>query len=80
VIARIDELCPQAYRETVVRRVDTRHFGRYADGVHTLGVTSSGFIFDGKRVSSDMRKPLTFFRKRHAPRRKPAPARADQPV
>jgi hypothetical protein len=62
VITRIDELCPEAYRETVVRRIDTRHFGRFGDGVHTIGTTSTGFVVDGKRVSFDLLKPLDALR------------------
>jgi hypothetical protein len=70
VIARVDELCPLAYRETVVRRIDTRYFGRYADGVHTVCVTPSGLVLDGKRVWSDVRKPLQIRPRRNGARRK----------
>jgi hypothetical protein len=57
-IARVDELSPEAYRETVVARVDTRRFGRYAGGVHTVGVTPAGLVFDGKRLTFDPFKPF----------------------
>jgi hypothetical protein len=57
-IARIDELTPLAYRETVVRRIDAHCFGRYADGVHTLGLTSRGIVIDGKRATLDPLRPL----------------------
>jgi hypothetical protein len=61
-IVRIDELSPQGYRETVVRRVDTRGFGRFGDGVHTVGTTRTGLVFDGKRVTLDPLKPLDTLR------------------
>jgi hypothetical protein len=51
-------LSPHAYRETVVRRIDARGFGRYAGGVHTVGVTSGGLVLDGKRSAYDLTRPL----------------------
>ncbi|MDB5073609.1 MAG: hypothetical protein JWM87_4720, partial [Candidatus Eremiobacteraeota bacterium] len=57
-IARIDELTPHAYRETVVRRVDAHGFERYTDGVHTVGVTSRGLVLDGRRALLDFGRPL----------------------
>jgi hypothetical protein len=61
-IVRIDELSPLGYRETVVRRVDTRRFGRFGDGVHTVGISAAGLVFDGKRVTLDPLKPLDTLR------------------
>ncbi len=73
VIARVDELTPTAYRETVVRRLDGREFGRYADGVHTVSVCGETVAVDGKHVYRDPRKLLWAVRRmrerfaRHAP-------------
>jgi hypothetical protein len=55
-IARIDELSPAAYRETVVRRFDGREFGRYAEGFHTVSFTRGDVVVDGKCVYHDARK------------------------
>jgi hypothetical protein len=55
-IARVDELTPTSYRETIVRRLDPRGFGRYADGVHTLSVAAGTLFVDGKHVYYDVRK------------------------
>lgn len=55
-LARIDELTPQAYRETVVRRVDARGFGRYSKGVHTVSFTAGEIVLDGKHVMRDLRQ------------------------
>jgi hypothetical protein len=57
VIARVDELCPTAYRETIVRRIDSRGFGRWDDGVHTLSFSGGEIVLDGKHVYRDIRKP-----------------------
>jgi hypothetical protein len=55
-LARIDRLTPNAYRETVVRRIDGRGLGRYRDGIHTIGFTARGIVVDGKRDAYDARK------------------------
>jgi hypothetical protein len=55
-IARIDLLTPNAYRETIVRRIDGRGLGRYRDGIHTIGFTARGIVVDGKRLTYDARK------------------------
>ena len=55
-IARIDELSPTAYRETVVRRFDGREFGRYDAGFHTVSFTRDDVVVDGKHVYHDVRK------------------------
>jgi hypothetical protein len=80
-IARIDELTPQAYRETVVRRLDLGGHGRYADGTHTLSFANGTIAIDGKHVYRDVRKlgwalsRLTKrFRRIGRARAKPSPA------
>ena len=55
-IARVDELSPTAYRETVVRRLDGREFGRYAGGFHTVSFSRGEVVVDGKCVYHDVRK------------------------
>jgi hypothetical protein len=55
-IARIDELTPQTYRETVVCRLDLGGHGRYADGTHTLSFANGTIAIDGKHVRTDVRK------------------------
>ncbi len=55
-IARIDELSPTAYRETVVRRIDAHGFGRYCDGVHTVSFAAGAVAIDGKHVARDLRQ------------------------
>ncbi|HZO92217.1 MAG TPA: hypothetical protein VFB22_00480 [Candidatus Baltobacteraceae bacterium] len=55
-IARVDELTPWSYRETVVRRIDASSFGRWRDGVHTLAFTRGRAVVDGKRAYADPRK------------------------
>jgi hypothetical protein len=55
-ISRIDELTPQTYRETVVRRLDLGGHGRYADGTHTLSFAGDTIAIDGKHVCTDVRK------------------------
>jgi hypothetical protein len=55
-IARVDELSPTAYRETVVRRLDGSEFGRYAEGFHTVSFTRGDVVVDGKCVYHDARK------------------------
>jgi hypothetical protein len=56
VIARVDELTPNAYRETEVRRLDGREFGRYADGFHTVSFSRDVVVVDGKHVYRHARK------------------------
>ncbi len=80
-IARIDELTPTSYRETIVRRLDPRGFGRYAHGVHTLNVAAGMLVVDGKHDYYDVRKLGRGLRRvgarigsRLARRTRPAPA------
>lgn len=56
VISRVDELTPDAYRETEVRRRDGREFGRYAGGTHHVSFSRDLIVVDGKRVYRDPRK------------------------
>jgi hypothetical protein len=79
-IARVDELTPTAYRETIVRRLDGRGFGRYAAGAHTVSVCGNTVVVDGKRVYRTLRKTLWAgqrlfgrFRRRSARREAVAP-------
>jgi hypothetical protein len=55
-IARIDVLTPAAYRETLVRRIDARRFGRWNAGIHTVSFTRDTLVVDGKHVYRDARK------------------------
>ena len=55
-IARVDELTPLTYRETVVCRLDLGGHGRYADGTHTLSFGDGVIAIDGKHVDTDLRK------------------------
>jgi len=55
-IARIDVLTPAAYRETIVRRLDARAFGRWNAGIHTVSFTRDTLVVDGKHVYRDARK------------------------
>lgn len=55
-IARVDELSPTAYRETIVRRLDGRDFDRYNAGLHTISFTRGDVVIDGKHVYYDPRK------------------------
>ena len=55
-IARVDELSPTAYSETVVRRLDGHEFGRYDGGFHTVSFTRDDVVVDGKHVYYDVRK------------------------
>ena len=80
-IARVDELTPQTYRETVVCRLDLGGHGRYADGTHTLSFANGAIAIDGKHVYYDLRKlgwvlsRLTNrFRRIGSARAKPSPA------
>lgn len=57
VVARVDELSPHAYRETIVRRIDGSSVpSPYCDGVHTLTFAPGTIVLDGKRVYHDVRK------------------------
>jgi hypothetical protein len=56
VIARVDELTPTAYRETEVRRLDGREFGRWAQGFHTVSFSGDLVVVDGKHLYRDPRK------------------------
>ena len=70
VIARIDELSPTSYRETIVRRLDAKQFGRWCDGVHTVSFARGRIVLDGKRVYHDFRKAPRLLKKiREAARR-----------
>jgi hypothetical protein len=62
-LARVDELSPTAYRETVVRRLDARRFARYSDGIHTVSFSRDLVIVDGKHVYRDARKLGWAFRR-----------------
>jgi hypothetical protein len=62
-IARIDELTPTAYRETVVKRHDARAFGRWNGGIHTVSFTRGRIVVDGKHVYRDLRKVPAAVRK-----------------
>ena len=55
-IARIDELTPTAYRETIVQRHGARGFGRWNAGIHTVSFTRGRIVVDGKHVYRDLRK------------------------
>jgi hypothetical protein len=55
-IARIDELTPVSYRETIVQRHDARTFGRWNGGIHTVSFTRGRIVVDGKHVYRDLRK------------------------
>ncbi|HEY4442049.1 MAG TPA: hypothetical protein VGN14_16445, partial [Candidatus Elarobacter sp.] len=55
-IARIDELTPATYRETVVKRHAAPSLGRWRDGIHTLNFSGSLGVVDGKAVRYDARK------------------------
>jgi hypothetical protein len=62
-IARVDELTPTAYRETIVRRLDARAFDRYSDGIHTVSFSRGLVVVDGKHVYRDPRKLAWAFRR-----------------
>lgn len=62
-IARIDELTPSAYRETVVARLEPLGAGRYREGIHTLGFCGGTIVVDGKRTYRDPRKAWWFARR-----------------
>ena len=53
-VVRIDELSPDAYRETLVRRIAPPP-GRFADGFHTIGFSGDLLVVDGKRTYRDVR-------------------------
>jgi hypothetical protein len=53
-IARIDELTPRTYQETVVRRLAPPP-GRFADGFHTVSCAGDVLVVDGKRTHYDAR-------------------------
>jgi hypothetical protein len=53
-IARIDELTPNTYHETFVRRLAPPP-GRFADGFHTVSCVGNLLILDGKRTHYDAR-------------------------
>jgi hypothetical protein len=55
-IARIDELTPTAYRETIVRRHSARAFGRWNDGIHNVSFSGETVVVDGKHAYRDPRK------------------------
>jgi hypothetical protein len=48
-IQRIDELTPEAFRETPVRRIAPDPHGPYPDGLHTLSGCGGLTMVDGKR-------------------------------
>ena len=55
VIARIDELDPLRYAETIVSRVEAPRTGPYRDGLHTVSVSGDTIVLDGKRRYRDLR-------------------------
>ena len=55
-LARVDELTPAAYRETVVRRLDARAFARYSRGIHTVSFMAGAIVIDGKHTAHDLRQ------------------------
>jgi hypothetical protein len=55
-IARIDELTPTAYCETIVQRHGARGFDRWNAGIHTVSFTRGRIVVDGKHVYRDLRK------------------------
>jgi hypothetical protein len=55
VIARIDELDPLRYAETIVSRIEAPVTGPYPDGLHTVGVSGDTIVLDGKRRYRDLR-------------------------
>ncbi len=57
-IARVDELTPQTYRETIVRRLELGGHGSYDHGTHTLSFAGGTIAIDGKRAYRDVRKPV----------------------
>ncbi len=54
VIARVDELTPTAYRETLLKRLAPPP-GRYRDGIHTVSFAGDTLVVDGKRTVRDAR-------------------------
>ncbi len=54
VIARVDELTPLAYRETLVKRI-APPAGRYHDGIHTISFAGDTIVVDAKRTVRDVR-------------------------
>jgi hypothetical protein len=56
VIARIDELTPDAYREEIVQRHAAGGFGRWNRGIHTVSFTRGRIVVDGKYTYRDLRK------------------------
>jgi hypothetical protein len=54
VIARVDELTPLTYRETLVKRLAPPP-GRYGDGIHTISFAGERLVVDGKRTVRDAR-------------------------
>jgi hypothetical protein len=76
VIHRIECLTPDAYRESVVARLDPDPDGPYPHGLHTLSVDSERVWLDGKRFVFDVAQlPRKAFRKigRLAGLERPAP-------
>jgi hypothetical protein len=53
-LVRIDELSPDEYRETLVRRIAPPP-GRFADGFHTISFAGDTLVVDGKRTYRDIR-------------------------
>jgi glycosyltransferase involved in cell wall biosynthesis len=79
VLARVDELTPAAYRETIVRRLEGGALRPPRQGIHTLGFAPGTIVLDGKRVTFDALNPvrrLVQLARRRAARigRPPAPA------
>ncbi|MBV9439320.1 MAG: hypothetical protein JOZ24_04935 [Candidatus Eremiobacteraeota bacterium] len=75
VIARVDELTPTSYRETIVQRRDAHGFGRWSGGIHTVSFGAGRIAVDGKHVYRDVRKlPLVLKKGLRIARRSHGPA------
>ena len=56
VIARVDELTPTSFRESIVQRHAPARFGKWSDGIHTVSFGDGRIAVDGKRTYRDLRK------------------------
>lgn len=54
VVARVDELTPSSYRETLVKRI-APPAGAYHDGIHTISFAGERLVVDGKHTMRDAR-------------------------
>ncbi|HEV2738250.1 MAG TPA: hypothetical protein VGU66_06680 [Candidatus Elarobacter sp.] len=77
-IARVDELTPDTYRETRVRRLEANPAWPYPDGLHTLSFCNGTIALDAKRTYTDLRylsRIVRVFRRRAERRRAQRAAR-----